>query len=144
MISSNLCSSDLIIDETYGGSRNGNASDDPLPQLLGIDNGTGFRHLGKRPSVKTLKLLALQSNLAEINWSDSINRECSLFTYYVDKRDPADLHDTPSQDNLILQNLFNEAHSQQTRDHFPRIFLFGNRSRHNLGTEPKEKYNGNT
>lgn len=126
MISSNLSSSDLIIDESYGGSRNGNASDDPLPQLLGVDNGAGFRHLGKRPSVKTLKLLALKSSFTDINWPDSIDRESGLFTYYGDKREPGDLHDTPRQGNLILRNLFDEAHSQQTSDHFPPIFLFGN------------------
>lgn len=63
MIDQNLNTADLAVDESYGGSRNGNASDDPLPQLLGVDNGAGFRHLGKRPAVKTLKLLALKSSL---------------------------------------------------------------------------------
>lgn len=126
MITSALSSADLIVDESYGGSRNGNASDDPLPQLLGVDNGAGFRHLGKRPAVKTLKLLALKSSLTDINWPDSIDRENGLFTYYGDKREPGDLHDTPRQGNLMLRNLFDEAHSQRTSDHFPPIFLFGN------------------
>lgn len=126
MITSALSSSDLVVDESYGGSRNGNASDDPLPQLLGVDNGAGFRHLGKRPAVKTLKLLALKSSLTDINWPDSIDRENGLFTYYGDKRKPGDLHDTPRQGNLMLRNLFDEAHSQQMSDHFPPIFLFGN------------------
>ena len=35
MITSALSSADLVVDESYGGSRNSNASDDPLPQLLG-------------------------------------------------------------------------------------------------------------
>lgn len=34
MITSALSCADLVVDESYGGSRNGNASDDPLPQLL--------------------------------------------------------------------------------------------------------------
>ena len=126
MISKNLSSADLIVDESYGGARNGNASDDPLPQLLGVDNGAGFRHLGKRPAVITLKLLALKSSFTDINWPDSIDRESGLFTYYGDKRAPGDLHDTPRQGNLMLRNIFDEAHSQQSSDHFPPIFLFGN------------------
>lgn len=111
MITCALTSADLIVDESYGGSRNGNASDDPLPRLLGVDNGAGFRHLGKRPAVKTLKLLALKSSLTDINWPDSIDRENGLFTYYGDKREPGELHDTPRQGNLMLRNLFDEAHS---------------------------------
>jgi hypothetical protein len=126
MISKDLSSADLIVDEGYGGSRNGNASDDPLPQLLGVDNGAGFRHLGRRPAVKTLKLLALKSSFTDINWPDSIDRESGLFTYYGDKRQPGDLHDTPRQGNLILRNLFDEAHTKQSSDHFPPVFLFGN------------------
>ena len=126
MISKDLSAADLIVDESYGGSRNGNASDDPLPQLLGVDNGAGFRHLGKRPGVRTLKLLALKSSLSDINWPDSIDRANGLFTYYGDKREPGDLHDTPRQGNLMLRNLFDEAHSARTSDHFPPIFLFSN------------------
>jgi hypothetical protein len=38
----NLEEMDLDIDEVYQGSRNGNSSDDPLPRLLGVDNGAGF------------------------------------------------------------------------------------------------------
>lgn len=30
---------DLLVDHVYGGSRKGNASDDPLPELLGLDSG---------------------------------------------------------------------------------------------------------
>ena len=126
MIEQNLSTVDLAVDESYGGSRNGNASDDPLPQLLGVDNGAGFRHLGKRPAVKTLKLLALKSSLSDINWPDSIDRENGLFVYYGDKREPGELHDTPRRGNQMLRNLFDEAHSQQTSAHFPPIFLFGN------------------
>lgn len=126
MISQNLDSVDLAVDESYGGSRNGNYSDDPLPQLLGVDNGAGFRHLGKRPEVKTLRLLALKTDFADIHWPDSLDRENGLFVYYGDKRIPGDLHDTPRKGNLMLRNLFDEAHAQQESNHFPPIFLFGN------------------
>jgi hypothetical protein len=126
MIDKNLDKVDLAVDESYGGSRNGNYSDDPLPKLLGVDNGAGFRVLGKRPTVNTLKLVALKSSLTDINWPDSIDRENGLFVYYGDRHAPGDLHDTPRQGNLMLRNLFDEAHTQQTSDQFPPIFLFGN------------------
>lgn len=126
MIHKNLNEVDLAVDESYGGSRNGNYSDDPLPQLLGVDNGAGFRHLGKRPEVKTLKLLALKTDFSDIHWPDSLDRENGLFIYYGDKRVPGDLHDTPRKGNLMLRNLFDEAHAQQESGHFPPIFLFGN------------------
>lgn len=51
MISESLAATDLVVDEIYGGGRKANASDDPLPKLLGVDSGAGFRHLGKRPGV---------------------------------------------------------------------------------------------
>jgi Restriction endonuclease AspBHI N-terminal/Restriction endonuclease len=126
MISANLNEASLTVDESYGGSRNGNYSDDPLPKLLAVDNGAGFRVRGKKPEVKTITLLALKSSLEDMNWPDSIDRENGLFIYYGDRRKPGDLHDTPRQGNLILRNLFEEAHSQQTSDLFPPIFLFGN------------------
>lgn len=120
-----LINADLHVDEIYGGSRNGNASDDPLPKLLGVDNGAGFRHLGKRPKTATLKLLALKTNFNDPNWPDSLNTETGIFTYYGDKHGPCDLHDTPRQGNAILHNLFDDAHNPNKTDHFPPIFVFG-------------------
>ncbi len=97
---------DLVVDRVYGGSRNGNASDDPLPKLLGVDNSAGFRHLGKRPGIDTLELLALKSNFNDPDWPDNLNTENDLFTYYGDNKSVGDIHDTPRQGNLILRNLF--------------------------------------
>lgn len=34
MIDINLAEADLVVDEVYGGSRNGNASDDPFPSTV--------------------------------------------------------------------------------------------------------------
>ena len=126
MIDKNLDTVDLTVDEIYGGSRNGNASDDPLPKLLDVDNGAGFRHLGRRPEVKTLKLLVLKTSFSDINWPDSLDSENGIFIYYGDKRAPGDLHQTPRQGNLMLRNLFDEAHQQQQSAFFPPILLFGN------------------
>ncbi len=116
---------DLVVDQVYGGSRNGNASDDPLPKLLGVDNGAGFRHLGKRPHVETLKFLVLKSNLNDSDWPDHLNAESGLFTYYGDNKSVSEIHDTPRQGNLILRNLFDARHRDIPYEHFPPILLFG-------------------
>lgn len=126
MIESNLDAVDIAVDEVYGGSRNGNASDDPLPKLLDVDNGAGFRHLGKRPAVNTLKLLVLKTSFSDTNWPDSLDEENGIFIYYGDKRSPGDLHQTPRQGNMMLRNLFDEAHQHQSSAWFPPIFIFGN------------------
>ena len=126
MIVKNLGEADLIVDEVYGGSRNGNASDDPLADLLGVDNGAGFRHLGRRPGIDTLKLLVLKTSFSDVSWPDSLDTERGLFLYYGDNRKPRELHDTPRQGNLILRNLFDEAHKTICSSHFPPILLFGN------------------
>jgi len=117
---------DLIIDTIYGGSRNGNSSDDPLPKLVGVDNQAGFRHLGKRPNIATLKLIVLKSSFKEPDWPDNLDTETGIFTYYGDRRNPGDLHDTPRQGNKILSNLFEECHNPKLTSHFPPIFIFGN------------------
>jgi len=126
MISDNLDKVDLTVDQIYGGSRHGNASDDPLPKLLDVDNGAGFRHLGQRPAVSTLKLLVLKTSFSDANWPDALDSENGIFVYYGDKRSPGDLHLTPRQGNLMLRNLFDEAHQHQQSASFPPILLFGN------------------
>jgi hypothetical protein len=126
MVDKDLDTASLVVDEIYGGSRNANASDDPLPKLLNLDSGAGFRHLGKRPQVATLKLLVLKTSFADINWPDSLDPENGLFVYYGDKRTPGELHETNRQGNLILRNLFDEAHGHEQSIHFPPILLFGN------------------
>ena len=120
-----LQTTDLVVDEIYGGSRNGNASDDPLPELLGVDSGAGFRHLGKRPAVSTLKLLVLKSNFSDSDWPDYLDQETGKLTYYGDNKKPGDLHSTPRKGNLILKNLFEETHNPTSHDHFPVILVFG-------------------
>lgn len=125
MISEKLNEVDLHVDEIYGGSRLGNTSDDPLPKLLGVDNSAGFRHLGKRPNVETLKLLVLKTSFSDVDWPDSLDRERGLFVYYGDKRVPGDLHDTPRQGNLMLRNLYDETHNSQRSQYFPPILIFG-------------------
>jgi hypothetical protein len=121
----NLEEMDLDIDEVYQGSRNGNSSDDPLPRLLGVDNGAGFRHLGKRPGTDTLKLLVLKSNFNDPDWPDHLDYETGLLTYYGDNKKVGDLHATPRQGNLILKNLFETTHTSSQSYCFPVILVFG-------------------
>lgn len=112
------------MDSVYGGSRQGNASDDPLPQLLGVDSGAGFRHLGQRPSLSTLKLLVLKTSFNDPDWPDHLDQESGLFTYYGDNRKPGrELHDTPRQGNRILKNLFDGRHDSERLRHFPPILV---------------------
>jgi hypothetical protein len=106
-----LESCDLLVDQIYQGSRNGNASDDPLPKLVGVDNQAGFRHLGKRPNVDTLNLVVLKTNFSDADWPDHLDTEAGTFTYYGDNKKVAEIHDTPRQGNLILKNLFDARHS---------------------------------
>jgi hypothetical protein len=126
MVDQNLDTVDLIVDEVYGGSRRGNSSDDPLPKVLGVDNGAGFRHLGKRPHLSTLKMIALKTRFSDGKWPDSLDKERGIFVYYGDNHGPRELHDTPRQGNLILRNLFDDAHNFKCISHFPPIFAFGN------------------
>ena len=121
----NLAETDLIVDYVYGGSRNGNASDDPLPRLLGVDSGAGFRHLGKQPSIDTLKLLALVTNFNDADWPDQLDTESGLFTYYGDNKEARGIHETPRKGNQILRNLFDARHSPISFEHFPVVLLFG-------------------
>ncbi len=121
-----LTKTDLIVDRIYGGSRMGNAADDPLPKILNVDSGAGFRHLGKRTSLETLKMLVLKSNFNDPAWPDNLDHETGILTYYGDNQKPGrELHDTPRMGNLILKNLFLACHDPSVRDHFPPIFVFG-------------------
>ena len=120
---------DLVVDRVYGGSRIGNLSDDPLPSLLSVASGAGFRHLGKRSAVDTLKLLVLKSSFSSVDWPDKLDRSSGIFTYYGDNKKVGEIHNTPRQGNLILLNLFDAAHNPSVRT-FPPILLFGNAETH--------------
>ena len=126
-----LGSTDLVVDRVYEGGRRGNSSDDPLPALIGVDNGAGFRHLGARNSVRSLKLLALKSSLTDPLWPDALDRDTGIFVYYGDNRHARELHDTPRQGNLMLRNMFAEAHNEsRSSSQFPPILLFANADTH--------------
>ena len=117
---------DLIVDQLYQGSRFGNALDDPLPELLGVSRGGGFRYIGDRSSLGSLHLVALKTAFNDPDWPDHLDHETGLFTYYGDNKKPGRmLHDTPRGGNLILSHLFAGRHDTNVTEHFPAILLFG-------------------
>lgn len=121
-----LSLTDLVVDEVYQGTRFGNAKDDVLPHLLGVDNSGGFRYLGKpRTDMDHLNILVLLTGFDEPEWPDSIDLENGVFTYYGDKRKPGKLHETGRDGNLTLRNLFERLHENSTTEQkFPAIFVF--------------------
>ncbi|WP_018403440.1 hypothetical protein [Marinobacter gelidimuriae] len=114
---------DLIVDRIYREPQNRNASDNPRPKLLDVDNRYGFRRLENRRNFSTLNLLVLESNLNDPDWSDHIDTYYDIFTYY-DNKSINEIHDTTRKGNLILRNLFNARHPSQPFDHFPVMLLF--------------------
>lgn len=122
----NSVDEDLIVERIYKGSRRGNASDDPLPSLLGVSGGGGFRYLGDRTALDKLYLISLKSNFNDPDWPDHLDHETGIFTYYGDNKKPGkQLLDTPRGGNSILTHLFSGRHDAKVTSHFPPIFLFG-------------------
>lgn len=120
-----LSYADLIVDAIYQSGKRGNAGDDPLPALLRLANQGGFR---RRGTPDQLEMLALTSSLADVDWPDELDRETGVLTYFGDNKKPGHgLHETPKQGNLILQNIFANAHAGiEGRRRVPPIFVFGN------------------
>jgi hypothetical protein len=114
----------LHIDAVYDGGRNGNAGDDPFPQLLKMSNQGGFRYRGDLSG--DLEMLLLTSNFSDPDWPDTLDRETGVFTYYGDNKEPGRLHDTGRRGNDILQRVFGDAHNGEAgRKRVPPIFIFG-------------------
>jgi len=122
---SKLVNSDLLVDKIYEGGRTGNASDDPLPHLVGVSNQGGFRYIGSKTFPK---LIILTSTLKNHDWPDDLDKENGIFTYYGDNKKPGhELHDTPRFGNLLLRDMFDKGHgSKDERILVPPVFIFAN------------------
>lgn len=122
---SELRATDLLVDAVYQSGRDGNASDDPLPHLVGVSNQGGFRYIGTKEAPK---LAVLTLTTKEPDWPDSLDRETGIFTYYGDNRKPGhELHSTPRFGNLLLRDMFDKAHGQKTdRAAVPPVLIFSN------------------
>ena len=96
-----LKTADIRLDRVYIGGRSGNASDDPLPHLVGVSNQGGFRYIGNNSSPK---LVVLTSTLSDPDWPDDLDRETGVFTYFGDnKKAGPELHETPRFGNNFNQ-----------------------------------------
>jgi len=120
---SDLAGADLLVDKIYVGGRQGNASDDPLPHLLGVSNQGGFRYLGHRDKPR---LVVLTSSFSEPDWPDDLDRQTGIFTYFGDNRTAGeDLHKTKRFGNLILRDSFERRHgARELWPAIPPVFVF--------------------
>ena len=119
-----LSSADLKVDAVYEGGSAGNASDDPISQLLpGIGNMAGFRAAGRGDKKK---FVVLYTSGEDKDWPDTLNTEMGRFTYYGDNKCPGrDLHETSKGGNSILRNIFNWLHANPAeREKVPPLFVF--------------------
>ena len=120
-----LKTADLMVDKIYEGGRSGNASDDPLPHLIGVSNQGGFRYIGTKNAPR---LAVLTSTMKDLDWPDRIDTETGIFTYFGDNKKPGhELHDTPRFGNLLLRDMFEHAHgSKNDRAQAPPVLIFAN------------------
>lgn len=118
-----LSGSPLYVDCLYQGSRNGNASDDPLHVLLPVSNQGGFRIIGKK---ERPKLVIMTTGLSDPDWPDEVDREAGTVTYFGDNKKPGhELHDTPRYGNLLLKYMFDHAHGGASdRLKVPPVLIF--------------------
>jgi hypothetical protein len=116
---------DLMVDKIYQGGRSGNASDDPLPHLVGVSNQGGFRYIGTKHEPR---LAVLTSTMKDLDWPDRLDAETGVFTYFGDNKRPGhELHDTPRFGNLLLRDMFERAHgSKNDRAQVPPVLIFAN------------------
>ena len=122
---SDLDSADLHVDAVYQGGRRGNAGDDPLPRLLKVSAGGGFRYRG---SLDALDMVVLTSTTKDSDWPDMLDIELGVYTYYGDNKQPGQpLHETPRRGNELLKRIFQLAQSGvEGRSHVPPVFIFAN------------------
>lgn len=108
-----LNSSNLNVDTLYEGGNAGNAAADSISKLLpGLGNQGGFRYEGKKESKK---YIVLYTSGADKDWPKSYYLNTGLFTYFGDNKVPGrELLNTPKKGNLILRNVFNLLHSDQS------------------------------
>ena len=118
-----LSTSDLVVDAIYQGSRRGTAADDPLPRLIGVSTGGGFRYRGR---IEQLELVALTSSRADPDWPDALDPETGSYVYFGDNKVPGrELHDTPRFGNQLLKRIFEDAAAGPAgRARVPPILVF--------------------
>jgi hypothetical protein len=120
-----LSHADLHIETIYKGGVVGNAGDDPLSKLMGVNNQGGFR-FKRDPISKIYTLAVLYSSNADPDWPDYLDASTGLFTYYGDNKKPGSrLEETHKGGNRLLHKAFEYAHGDEpTRRKVPPFFVF--------------------
>jgi hypothetical protein len=118
-----LETADLVVDAVYQGWRKGGAGDDPLPRLVGVSTGGGFRYRGR---LDTLELVVLTSSKKDPDWPDFLDSGTGIYTYYGDNKTPGrEIHKTRRFGNLILRQVFENAlGGKEGREKIPPILVF--------------------
>ena len=103
----------------------GHAGDDPLPHILNVSTGGGFRYRG---TLDGLDLVVLTSSLRDPDWPDMLDLETGVYTYYGDNKKPGrGLHGTPRKGNELLRRVFDLAHCGLAgRRRVPPVLVFAN------------------
>lgn len=120
-----LSLADLYIETIYKGGVSGNAADDPLSKLLGVNNQGGFRYR-RDPTTKIYTMAVLYSSGSDPDWPDFLDVSSGLFTYYGDNKKPGrQLEQTNKGGNRLLREAFELAHgSPRNRREVPPFFIF--------------------
>ncbi len=114
----------LIIDAIYKGGTKGNAGDDPLNKLLGVENQSGFRKSVMK-GTSDYAFIVLYSTGSETEWPDYLDTETGIYRYYGDNRsEGSELLETKKGGNRILHDAYNNLESEEGRRHMPPFLLF--------------------
>ena len=113
----------LHIDAIYYGGRKGNSSDDPLHPLIGVSIQGGFRIIGTKEEPR---LIVLTSSLRDPDWPDNVDEDTEIYTYFGDNKKPGlELHGTPRYGNILLRDIFANAHgTKKDRQKVPPVLIF--------------------
>lgn len=80
----------------------------------GINNTSGFRPkstLAGSTDIEACAFCVLVTTFGESEWPDAVDLEAGLFTYFGDKRDEGDLHDTTVGGNRLLRSVYQKLHA---------------------------------
>ena len=96
---------------------------DVISKLFPVGNQGGFRYCGPRSCPE---LIVLCTSGKDPLWRDELDKEAGSFLYYGDNKKPGKLNETKPGGNLVLENVFEMAASDDinVRKKIPPIFVF--------------------
>lgn len=118
----NLQDADLVVDAVYKGGDAPNYSSAPLPDLLGVGTGKGFRQKSCPSESHKHSYIVLFTTFSDPDWPDHLDAENGIFTYYGDNKEPGStIHE--KEGNRILRDVFDNLHNGD-RQAIPPFFVF--------------------